>query len=673
MKILLMSRRSTVKPTAKSGEEIVVLGNGPSLNDTIAHHADFLACRRKIAVNFAANTPVFRELRPDYYVLADPHFFSASDPNVDKLWNAFNAIDWPMTLFVPATTRTNSRIRNIKAANSMVAVAYYNMTPIEGFKWFRHAVYRAGLGMPRPRNVLNPSLMLAIASGFKSIYVAGADHSWMQTLLQQSGMDQRTLREVEDNIRYFMGSVSDMNGTIRISVIMNNNIRLTAPEGNYLDYSINLEEQEWYPLFMEQGVYAESGMGRGIFTRGDQWYLNIYYPINNRYSLEQMGILVFTIERENMQEFMKSNIAGGYLALQDENGNEIQNNFPQELKDGKASHTNRFFNTQETIQIQNMELTMNVVLDEDRFEVDNTNIWFGFCIVLFGMMGVFVIIGTVFSRYITMPIIKCKEALLRIRNNEVGILLENPYKDEIGELIDGFNEMSESLHDLIEKNKIISTLQKETEYQMLIQQINPHFLYNTLEIINGLILGHKDTEAVNVCETLGKIFRYNLNQNKWVTIQEEMRYIRQYLLIMKYKIPDLSVYYDVEPQLEQYCILKSILQPLVENAMKHGFYQKSGECCLTITIQEERGRILLSVMDNGNGISREKYFQLQKELEDIKKNPNQKRDTSSHVGIRNVFQRMYLEYEDSMEFKIIAREGKGTRIQIYLPKGVKNV
>lgn len=497
--------------------------------------------------------------------------------------------------------------------------------------------------------------------------------SWMQTLLQQSGMDQRTLREVEDNIRYFMGSVSDMNGTIRISVIMNNNIRLTAPEGNYLDYSINLEEQEWYPLFMEQGVYAESGMGRGIFTRGDQWYLNIYYPINNRYSLEQMGILVFTIERENMQEFMKSNIAGGYLALQDENGNEIQNNFPQELKDGKASHTNRFFNTQETIQIQNMELTMNVVLDEDRFEVDNTNIWFGFCIVLFGMMGVFVIIGTVFSRYITMPIIKCKEALLRIRNNEVGILLENPYKDEIGELIDGFNEMSESLHDLIEKNKIISTLQKETEYQMLIQQINPHFLYNTLEIINGLILGHKDTEAVNVCETLGKIFRYNLNQNKWVTIQEEMRYIRQYLLIMKYKIPDLSVYYDVEPQLEQYCILKSILQPLVENAMKHGFYQKSGECCLTITIQEERGRILLSVMDNGNGISREKYFQLQKELEDIKKNPNQKRDTSSHVGIRNVFQRMYLEYEDSMEFKIIAREGKGTRIQIYLPKGVKNV
>ncbi len=497
--------------------------------------------------------------------------------------------------------------------------------------------------------------------------------SWMQTLLQQNGMDQRTLREVEENIRYFMGSVSDMNGNIRISVIMNNGIRLTAPEGNYLDYSMNMEEQEWYPFFMEQGVFAECGTGKGIFTRGDQWYLNIYYPVNNGYSLEQMGILVFTLEKENMQGFMKQSITGGYFALRDEDGNEIVDNFPQEVKRGNPSQAKRYFNAQETIQVQNMELTMDVVLDRERFEVDNTNIWFGFCIVLFGMMGVFVIIGTVFSRYITMPIIKCKEALLRIRNNEVGILLENPYKDEIGELIDGFNEMSNSLHDLIEKNKMISTLQKETEYQMLIQQINPHFLYNTLEIINGLILGHKDADAVRVCETLGKIFRYNLNQNKWVTIQDEMKYICQYLLIMKYKIPDLSVYYEVEPQLQQYCILKSILQPLVENAMKHGFFQKVDECCLTISIREEKGKVLLSVMDNGNGICREKYLQLQKELEEIREHPNQKRETSSHVGIRNVFQRMYLEYENNMEFKIVAKEGKGTRIQIYLPKGVKNV
>lgn len=497
--------------------------------------------------------------------------------------------------------------------------------------------------------------------------------SWMQTLFQKNGMDQRTLREVEENIRYFMGSVSDMNGNIRISVITNENVRLTAPEGNYLDYSVHLDKQKWYPTFQKTGVYAETGVGKGIFTKGDQWFMNIYYPVNNRYSLEQMGILVITIEKENLQEFMTHGINGSYLSLTDQVGNEIADSFPKNRKYENATQNSRFFSKQEVIQVQNESFVMRVILDKERFEVDNTNIWIGFCVVLFGMMGVFVTIATVFSRYITMPILKCKEALLRIRNNEVGIQLENPYRDEIGELIDGFNEMSESLHNLIEKNRIISTLQKETEYQMLIQQINPHFLYNTLEIINGLILTNKEKEAVSVCETLGKIFRYNLNQSKWVTIQEEMQYIRQYLLIMKYKVPGLATYYEVEPQLQKNRILKSVLQPLVENSMKHGFSRRTEECCLTIGIQEKNEKIIFSVMDNGNGIEQEKYLQLMEELEKIRENPNRKKGDSAHVGIWNVFQRLYLEYEDQMEFKIIAREGKGTRIQICLPKGAKDV
>ena len=89
-------------------------------------------------------------------------------------------------------------------------------------------------------------------------------------------------------------------------------------------------------------------------------------------------------------------------------------------------------------------------------------------------------------------------------------------------------------------------LQKETEYQMLLQQINPHFLYNTLELINGLILSGEREQAVRVCETLGQIFRYNLKRDKWVQVQEELDYIKQYLLIMKCKVRNLSVYYEVE-------------------------------------------------------------------------------------------------------------------------------
>ncbi len=495
--------------------------------------------------------------------------------------------------------------------------------------------------------------------------------SWMQSLFQQNGMDVRTMRELEDSTSYFMGSVSDMNGNIRISTILNDHVRITVPQGNYLDYSIDIQQKDWYPQFQQEGVYVETGVGKGIFTRGNTWYMNVYYPINNMYSLEQMGILVITIGENNMKQFMEGEVVGGYLSLKDAQGNVIIENLPNELKEDKIGH--RYSIKEETIKIQNTSLIMEIVMDKEMFRVDNTNIWIGFCIVLVGMMIVFVIIGTIFSHYITTPIIKCKEALLRVRNNEENVYLDNPYHDEIGDLLNGFNEMSESLHDLIEKNRMMSILQKETEYQMLLQQINPHFLYNTLEIINGLILGNKKSEAVKVCETLGKIFRYNLSHSKWITIEEEMVYIRQYLLIMKYKIPDLNVYYDIGKELQENKILKSIMQPLVENSIKHGFYEKSGECCLTIAITKEKEKVQLLVMDNGNGINQEKYRDLMEEFQAIRKNPNQKKETSVHVGIWNVFHRLYLEYGERMEFKITAKEGKGTRIQIYLPKGDNNV
>lgn len=181
IKIVLLSRRPTVRKTA-GNEEIVILGNGPSLNQTVAESMPFLASRKKLAVNFAANTPLFLELKPEYYVLADPHFFQASDnENVKKLWDTFlTKVDWEMTLFVPTRIK-NPHLDRLKQ-NSHITVNRYNTTPIEGFKAFRNTVYRMGLGMPRPRNVLIPSIMLALNAGFRTVYVAGADHSWMKTL-----------------------------------------------------------------------------------------------------------------------------------------------------------------------------------------------------------------------------------------------------------------------------------------------------------------------------------------------------------------------------------------------------------------------------------------------------------------------------------------------------------
>jgi len=180
-KIILLSRRPTVKRSAGEGDELVVLGNGPSLNTTVEESLPFLMARKRLAVNFAASTPLFMKLRPDYYVLADPHFFVADTENVRRLWDVLaDKVDWQMTLFLPVGAK-GERVKRV-ARNGNVRICRYNLTPVEGFRGFRNAVYRLGWGMPRPRNVLIPSLMLALDAGFKTIYVAGADHSWTKTL-----------------------------------------------------------------------------------------------------------------------------------------------------------------------------------------------------------------------------------------------------------------------------------------------------------------------------------------------------------------------------------------------------------------------------------------------------------------------------------------------------------
>lgn len=178
-KFVLQSRPATAGREKPEGERLIIMANGPSLATTIAEHRDLLMSAPTLAVNFAAMTPEFRELRPRYYVLADPYFFAdnSTDANLAKLRAGLKAVDWPMTLLVP--------VRFAAAARRLYpgcAMRTFNAVGMEGFAPLVHFLYRKGAGMPRPRNVLIPSIVLGMAMGYREIIITGADHSWMQTL-----------------------------------------------------------------------------------------------------------------------------------------------------------------------------------------------------------------------------------------------------------------------------------------------------------------------------------------------------------------------------------------------------------------------------------------------------------------------------------------------------------
>lgn len=170
-KLALKPRRASVK-SCERNEPLIILGNGPSLNQTLENHRHALESHPLLAVNFFANSPEFFRLKPEYYVLADPHFFdNPDDVNVSALMRNLQAVDWPMTLFLP-----------VKKAFPNLRVEYFPMTAVEGASWLENAAYAARRGMPRPRNVLIPSIMIGIWLGYKEIYIVGADHSWPSTV-----------------------------------------------------------------------------------------------------------------------------------------------------------------------------------------------------------------------------------------------------------------------------------------------------------------------------------------------------------------------------------------------------------------------------------------------------------------------------------------------------------
>lgn len=181
VKLVLQSRRSSVSRADRNGRPLLILGNGPSLAKNIADDMDILRSNDTLAVNFAANTDEFLRIRPQYYLLMDPYFFNPNptDPNVVRLFDRLNSlVTWDMTLFIP----TRRSPASLGISNPRIRIEQFNPVGVEGYRWLERLAIRCRRGLPRPRNVLIPAIMIGIWLGYKQIYLLGADHSWLRTL-----------------------------------------------------------------------------------------------------------------------------------------------------------------------------------------------------------------------------------------------------------------------------------------------------------------------------------------------------------------------------------------------------------------------------------------------------------------------------------------------------------
>lgn len=180
VKVALQSRRPSPLPRIEGKEELVILANGPSLADTAERARSFLRGKALMAVNMFVASPLYGELKPEMYLIADPLFWIVEEKREALFGGLARHTSWPMHLFVPVRARGAERLwRPLLEKNPDIRLHYYNTTPVEGFPSLELKMMRRGLGVPRPHNVLIPSIATALRMPFRKIYLAGADHSWL--------------------------------------------------------------------------------------------------------------------------------------------------------------------------------------------------------------------------------------------------------------------------------------------------------------------------------------------------------------------------------------------------------------------------------------------------------------------------------------------------------------
>lgn len=408
----------------------------------------------------------------------------------------------------------------------------------------------------------------------------------------------------------------------------------------------------------------------------NHWYVDMdkkqVFSVSRLALLNRLGIdgvLFINVDYDKAFEAFSQTILNDYgLFITDKNGNLIyelsqydQSNKDyaltfDEFKEVVADHSDKY-----KIITQDSAATGWKIwfYKPDSFMISSTTpiIWIG-TISIIVCVAAAVVCTVATSRFVTRRIVKIQKCMKEVENGNLNVNIPVDGNDEISDLTRGFDAMVLRLDMLI--NEVYDSRLKEKEYEMkaLQAQINPHFLYNTLSLINWKAIEADAVDISKITLALSSFYRTSLNKGKNVmSIKDEIDNMRSYLTIQQMMHDgDFDAVVDIEDGILQYNTLNLILQPLIENAIDHGIDLNTGvRGVITITGRGTEDEIILTVEDNGVGMTKEQADKI------ITKD-------SKGYGVRNVNERIKLYYGEQYELKIESEIGKGTKVIVHFPK-----
>lgn len=284
------------------------------------------------------------------------------------------------------------------------------------------------------------------------------------------------------------------------------------------------------------------------------------------------------------------------------------------------------------------------------------------CVIAFSIMAAWIISASIY-----IPIKKLHDVTTTITKNDLQALMTRDNIDEITELGLSFNIMIGRIRELLAAKIKEQEHLKKAELRALQAQINPHFLYNTLDTIIWLAEANKTAQVIEIVRALSSFFRIALSKgHDWITIHQEIEHVRSYLTIQKMRYRDILDYrIEVDEDILDGVILKLTLQPLVENALYHGIKNKRNGGTITVRAKRtDQNVILLEVQDDGVGFTSYKLAQIQQEINSDSEEITLK---ESGFGLENVNKRIKLFYGKEYGLSIDSHYLEGTRVTVAIP------
>lgn len=514
----------------------------------------------------------------------------------------------------------------------------------------------------------------------------------------------RTIMKLSDSLYYDVIKNADLNTepvNSRITLLYDNNkdsianIALLSQTGELLEAvpaarlktDLDVTEEQWFGNTLERtdNLHFSTPHVQYIFDNNENQYrwvitLTRAVEITHGKSTEQ-GILLIDIRYSSLQQILENIALGnqGYLYMISSGGELIYHPNMQMIETGQmseniavaadyrdGSYREKYGGEWREVSVKSVGYTgwkLLSVTPEKGLPLSNLKMRLFAVFVVAAFLLVLVLTNTFISSRITTPIQKLEKSVNAIEAGDLDTEVYMGGSYEIRHLGRSIGDMARRIKMLMEDIVAEHESKRKSEFDTLQSQINPHFLYNTLDIIVWMIENEQKQEAVKIVTALARFFRISLSKGKSIiTVRDELEHVRNYLMIQQMRFKNKFVYeIDAEEEVLDLVSLKLMLQPLVENAIYHGmeFMDGDGEIC--VKVYREAEDLWFRISDNGLGMTQEQV----KSLLGEKKHVSSRR--GSGIGVKNVNERIRLYFGADYGLTIQSEPDEGTIISIRLP------